>query len=83
MKQVILDLWQKNGTQMKSNTNHDIRNETIYNTEVSESSLCDYNDAYILVRSDITITGHNIPILEEGGYFTSPPVAFPLMTQKR
>ena len=25
-----------------------------------KSNLCDYNDAYILVRSDITIIRHNV-----------------------
>ena len=35
--------------------NYDVRNEIILNTEVIKSNLCDYNDAYILVRSDITI----------------------------
>ena len=29
-------------------------NEIINNTEVFKSYLCDYNDAYILVRDDIT-----------------------------
>ena len=33
-------------------------NEIIYNTDVLKSSLCNNNDAYILVRGDITITGH-------------------------
>ena len=33
-------------------------NKIIYNTEVLKSSLCNNNDAYILVRGDITITGH-------------------------
>ena len=32
------------------------RNEIIYNTEVLESNLCDYNDAYILVKGDIIVT---------------------------
>ena len=27
------------------NKNYDVGNETIYNTEVSKSNLCDYNDA--------------------------------------
>ena len=27
--------------------------------EVLKSSLCDYNDAYISVRGDITIIGHH------------------------
>ena len=30
-------------------------NETIYNTKVIKSNLSDYNDAYILVRSDFTV----------------------------
>ena len=36
--------------------NYDVGNEVIYNTEDSKSNLCDYNDAYILVRRDITVT---------------------------
>ena len=40
----------------ESNTNYDVGNEIIYNTEVSKSNLCDNNDAYILVRGDITVT---------------------------
>ena len=43
----------------QSNANYDVGSEIIYNTEVSKSSLCDYNDAYILVRCDITIVGDN------------------------
>ena len=42
----------------KSKANYDVRNKIIYNTEVLKSNLCDYNDAYILVRSDITIIGY-------------------------
>ena len=34
----------------QSNANYDVGNEIIYNTEVLKSNLCDYNDAYILVR---------------------------------
>ena len=30
--------------------------EITYNTEVLKSNLCDYNNAYILVRGDITVT---------------------------
>ena len=41
------------------NTNYDVGNEIIYNTEVLKSNPCDYNDAYILVRGDITIVGEN------------------------
>ena len=43
-----------------SAVNYDAANEIIYNTEVLESNLCDYNNAYILVRGDITITGHPV-----------------------
>ena len=39
-----------------SKANYEEGNEIIYNTEVSKSNLCDYNDAYILVRGDITVT---------------------------
>ena len=44
----------------QSNANYDVRNEIIYNTEVLKSNLCDYNDAYILVRGNITITWHQV-----------------------
>ena len=38
------------------NGNYDVANEIIYNTEVLKSYLqCDLNDAYILVRGDITV----------------------------
>ena len=33
-----------------------MRNETIYITKVLKSNLCDYNDAYISVRAQITVT---------------------------
>ena len=39
----------------QSSRNHDAGNEIIYNTEVLESSLWDYNDAYVLVRGDISV----------------------------
>ena len=42
----------------QSNANYDIGNKIIYNTEVLKSNLCDYNDAYILAKGDIAITGH-------------------------
>ena len=44
----------------QSNANYDVGNEMIYNTEVLKSNLCDYNDAYILVRGNITIIGHQV-----------------------
>ena len=39
----------------QSNANYDVVNEIIiiYSTEVVKSHLCDYNNAYILVRGDI------------------------------
>ena len=37
------------------NANYDVGNEIIYNTEVVISNLCDFNGAYILVRSGITV----------------------------
>ena len=43
-----------------SKANHDTANEITYNTEILKSNLCDYNDAYILVRGNITITGHQV-----------------------
>ena len=42
------------------NANYDVGNEIIYNTEVLDSNLCDYNDAYILVRGNITIIEHKV-----------------------
>ena len=40
----------------QSNANYDAGNESIYDTEVLKSNPCDYNDAYILVRYNITVT---------------------------
>ena len=44
----------------QSNTNCNVGNDIIYNTEVLKYNLYDYNDAYILVRSDISIAGFNL-----------------------
>ena len=38
--------------------NYDVGKEIIYNTKVSKSNLCDYNDGYVLVRDENTIIGH-------------------------
>ena len=38
-----------------SKSNFDAGNEIVYNTKVLNSNLCDYNDAYILVRGYITV----------------------------
>ena len=43
-----------------SKANCDVANQIIYNAEVLKSNLCDYNDAYILVRGNITIIGHAV-----------------------
>ena len=40
----------------QSNVNYIVGNEIIYNAEFLKFSLCDYKDAYILVRSDMTVT---------------------------
>ena len=45
----------------QSNANFNVRNGIIYNTEVLKSNLCDYNDAYILVRGNIVTTAHSNP----------------------
>ena len=39
----------------QSNANYDAGNAIIYNTEVLKSNLSDNNDAYILVKGDITV----------------------------
>ena len=36
--------------------NFNAGNEITYTTEILKSKLCDYNNAYILVRGDITVT---------------------------
>ena len=38
------------------NSNYNVGNEIICNTEVLKSNLCDYNDAYISVKGGITVT---------------------------
>ena len=44
------------------NANYGAENEIIYNTEVLKSNICAYNEAYILVRSDIIIRAHSSSI---------------------
>ena len=44
--------------QWSINANYDLGNEIIYNTEVLKSNLCDFNDAYILIRGDVIVKGH-------------------------
>ena len=40
-------------------TSYDPGNEIVYNKEVLKSNVCDFIDAYILVRGGITIVGDN------------------------
>ena len=42
----------------QSNANCNIKIEIIHNMKVLKSNLCDCNDAYILVKVEITIIGH-------------------------
>ena len=42
----------------QSRTYYDEENNIIHNTKVLKSNICDFNDAHILVRGDITIIGH-------------------------
>ena len=44
----------------QSNANYDIGNKIFYNTEVLKSNLCDYNDAYVSVKGEIAIIGHQV-----------------------
>ena len=39
----------------QSNGKRDAGNEINYNTEVLKSNICNYSDAYILVKGDITV----------------------------
>ena len=39
-----------------SKANSYVANEVTYNTDVLKSNLCDYHNAYILGRGDITVT---------------------------
>ena len=43
----------------QSNANYDAGNEIIYNKEVLKSNLCNYSNAYILVRGDISFIINN------------------------
>ena len=46
----------RNIANANSKSNYAEGNEITYNTEVFKSNLCDYNDAYILLRGYITAT---------------------------
>ena len=51
--------WNIVNDESNENRNYDVGNEIIYNTKVLKSNLCDYDDVYILVRSDVTIKEDN------------------------
>ena len=42
------------------NVNCSVGNEIIHSEELLKYNLCDYNDAYILVRDDMSIIGCNL-----------------------
>ena len=44
----------------RSNSNNDLGNEIIYNTEVLKSNIYDYNDVYIFERGGISIIVYNL-----------------------
>ena len=44
-----------NNVNDNSKSNYDATNEITNNTQVLKSNLCDYNNAYILVRGNITV----------------------------
>ena len=56
MKQTIINIVTRkwNIGNYQSYGKYDDKNEITYNTEILKSNLCDYSDAYILVRGDIT-----------------------------
>ena len=53
-----------------SNADYEVGNEIIYNTEVLKTTLCDYNDAYILVKGDITVKA--APVTQEAFKYCAP-----------
>ena len=57
MKKTILNLWQENGTLSMVNQ---MRIMMLEMKLELKSNLCNYNDAYILVRGDITDTEHQV-----------------------
>ena len=49
---VYYKLWQYNDL---SNAKYEVGNEIIYNIELLKSNVCNYSDAYILVKGNITV----------------------------
>ena len=66
MKQTILNLWEEND---QPKANYDVGNEIIDNTEVLKLNLCDYNDAYVLVRDDVIVSA--APTTQHFNFFLS------------
>ena len=61
----------------QSKANFSVENEIIYSTEVLKSNLCNYNDAYILVRGNISIIDHNVA---QVAFKICPPFNKPITT---
>ena len=40
----------------QQSANYDVGNELTYKSEALKSNLCDYNDAYMVIRGGITVT---------------------------
>ena len=53
----VASKWKTSNDQ--SNANYCEENEIIYSTAVLKFNLYNYNDAYILVRADISVIGRN------------------------
>ena len=52
---LLTQIYQQTNTSIPQQINFTGKQKKFYNTEVSKSNLCDYNDAYILVKGKITI----------------------------
>ena len=47
----------------QSKANYSVGNEIMFRTEVLKSNVYDFNDAYIIVRGNITVIGRHDAIL--------------------
>ena len=47
-----------------SKVNYEVGSEIICNTEDLKSNLCDYNDTYILVKGNTSVTGSTVIQIE-------------------
>ena len=54
----------------QSNESYSVGNEVMYRTEVLKSNPCDCSNAYILVRGDIIVIGHNVTQVAFKNYAT-------------